>query len=75
MMNSGLMIALRTRITALKPRAIQSSGEVAGRNVRARRYDVTGEHTATLWYDESGVLVKKVIVATDGSRVVTVRLR
>jgi len=38
----------------------------------ARRYEVTGEHTATLWYDDDGVLVRKRLRASDGSTVVTV---
>jgi hypothetical protein len=43
-----------------------------GREISARRYDVTGEHTATLWYDDDGLLVRKRLRASDGSTVVTV---
>lgn len=45
--------------------------EAGGRSVECRRYEVTGDHTATLWYDVSGVLVKKRLRAPDGSTVVT----
>ncbi|HBQ17171.1 MAG TPA: hypothetical protein DEF51_40595 [Myxococcales bacterium] len=44
---------------------------LAGRRLSTHRYDVTGEHDASLWYDEDGYLVKKRLRASDGSTVIT----
>lgn len=47
---------------------------IGGRRVLCRRYDVSGDHSATLWYDSTGFLVLKRLRAPDGSTVMT-RLR
>lgn len=57
----------RVRVSA--PR--QETLTVAGRRLATRRYDVRGEHVASLWYDADGYLVKKRLQATDGSIVIT----
>jgi hypothetical protein len=44
---------------------------IGDRPIRARRFEVTGEHEATLWYDEAGLLVRKRLRAPDGSTVLT----
>ncbi len=77
------LVPMRTRMQMIEAedgavRRVQVSGgrevrlRVGNRIVPARRYDVRGEHTATLWYDSSGVLVRKTVVASDGSRILTV---
>ena len=45
---------------------------VRGERTVANRYDVTGDHEASLWYNEDGFLVKKRLTASDGSTVITV---
>jgi hypothetical protein len=58
------------RVRVSRPR--DENVRIGERSVRAQRFDVSGDHRATLWYDASGLLVKKSIVASDGSTVVTV---
>lgn len=45
---------------------------VGGRSIAARRYEVRGGLDATLWYDDTGVLVRKRLTAPDGSEILTV---
>ena len=44
---------------------------VRGQRIVAERYDVRGDHEASLWYNEEGFLVKKRLRASDGSTVMT----
>lgn len=46
--------------------------ELGGRRVRCRRYTVSGDLDATLWYAPSGILVRKRLTAPDGSTILTV---
>ena len=60
------------RVTIEGPR--RERRRVGGRERPVRRFEVRGEHRATLWYGADGVLVEKRIEARDGSTVTT-RLR
>ncbi len=46
--------------------------EVGGRRIPTRRYEVRGATDLSLWYDESGLMVKKRLTAPDGSEILTV---
>ena len=46
--------------------------ELGGRPVPCRRYTVSGDLDATLWYAPSGILVRKRLTAPDGSTILTV---
>lgn len=57
------------QVRVSEPRAETLS--IGGRRVETRRYEITGDHVATLWYDAGGYLVKKRLRASDGSVVIT----
>ncbi len=42
---------------------------VRGREIRARRYDITGEFQRMLWFDQHNVLVQVVFDGEDGSEI------
>lgn len=53
--------------------SVREDGEetvsVRGRNIRARRYTMTGDFQRDLWYDRRGVLVQVRFKAEDGSEI------